>query len=80
VVSYSNLGIISGEKLRFGNCGIRSALMTAAVKRAPYFQLTVCTFSGDCTMSSNLYATEQDKRRIETFLYNMEQELLSSIT
>ncbi len=76
VVSYSNLGIVDGGCLRFGNAAVQDVRMAAAVKKVPYFQLTVSTFDCCCCLNSNLYASEQDKEKLKRILNEIEEELL----
>ena len=49
--------------------------LTGAIKQVPYFQIAVSTYEGVCTISSNLYGTENDKKNIEQFLFDMRKEL-----
>ncbi len=77
VISFTNLGIIDQELLHFGDSGVSDAFITGAVKYVPYFQIAVSSYNDQCTLSSNLHGTAQDKLAIEQFLLRMEQELLS---
>ena len=75
VTSYTNLGILDDEKLRFSNLIIEDAFISTAVKHVPYFQLSVSTYGGCCTMTSSLYGTEEDRKKVEDFLNQVEAEL-----
>lgn len=77
VISYSNLGIIDQDLLRFGSNEVSEAYISGAVKYFPYFQVTASTFGGCCTLSSSFHGTERDKKTIEEFLEEMERELFS---
>jgi len=77
VTSYTNLGIIDDEKLRFSSLTVENAFISTAVKHVPYFQLSVSTYGGCCTLTSSLYATEEDRKNVEDFLSQVENELNS---
>ena len=68
VISFTNLGVISKELLKFGNISVKSLFITGAIKHVPYFQIAVSTFDDVCTLSSNLYGTVQDRLQIERYL------------
>ncbi|MFD1174965.1 hypothetical protein ACFQ3W_01410 [Paenibacillus puldeungensis] len=76
VTSYTNLGVIDKRVLRFGQIGIADAVLTGAIKYAPYFQIAVSTYDDACTLSCNLHSTPHDQVRIERFLEGMISELL----
>ena len=75
VTSYTNLGIISDDKFRFGGLAIEDAFISTAIKHVPYFQLSVSTYGGCCTLTSSLYGTGEDRKTVEDFLSQMENEL-----
>lgn len=76
VTSYTNLGVIDKHVLRFGQTGIADAVLTGAIKYAPYFQIAVSTYDDACTLSCNLHGTPHDQVRIERFLEGMMGELI----
>ncbi|MDR3645833.1 MAG: hypothetical protein P4M02_12255, partial [Clostridia bacterium] len=76
VVSYTNLGIVDSEQLRFGDTGIDEVCLTGAVKYVPYFQIALSSFNGGSTLSCNLYGTRKDRADIAHFLAEVKQELL----
>lgn len=75
VTSFTNLGIIDKNQLDFNDITIEYMYLTGAVKQVPYFQIAVSTYNGVCTISSNLYGTENDKKNINCFLMEMKKEL-----
>lgn len=75
VVSYTNLGLLDNELLRFGNTEIKDAYLTAAVKYVPYFQLTMSSYNGSCTISCNMYGTDKDRNRIRSILESFEKDI-----
>lgn len=75
VTSYTNLGVIDDAKLRFGSSAVEGAFISTAVKKAPYFQLSVSTCRGCCTLTSSLYGAEDDRKWISGFLNAMKSEL-----
>lgn len=77
VTSYTNLGIIDDAKFNFGNTTIDDAFISTAVKKAPYFQLSVSTYQGLCTLTSSFYGTENDRNIINDFLTQIKNELTS---
>lgn len=75
VLSYTNLGILKKEALRFGGFAVTGAFLTGAVKYVPYFQVAVSTFDGVMTLSCNLHGTLQDETDIAVFLKEMHDEM-----
>lgn len=75
ITSYTNLGMISDEKFCFGDLVVKDAFISTAVKKAPYFQLSVSTYGGRCTLTSSLYGTEKDRKTVEDFLSQVQTEL-----
>jgi NRPS condensation-like uncharacterized protein len=60
VTSFSNLGVLSEERLRFAGCEIEDAFLATAVKHPPYYQLSLSTWRGACTLSSCVDASAED--------------------
>lgn len=77
VTSYTNLGMINDEKFRFGDFAVENAFISTAIKKVPYFQLSVSTYGGCCTLTSSLYGTDEDRKTVEEFLTQVENELIS---
>lgn len=77
VTSYTNLGIIDDEKFCFGNLAVEDVFISTAVKKAPYFQLSVSTYRGRCTLTSSFYGTKEDQNTVEKFLSQVENEMNS---
>ncbi len=75
IISYTNIGILSPELLRFGQTETTDAYLTTAVKRSPFFQVSVSSFAGRCTLSSNMEGTQQDRQIVEQFYDRMLAEL-----
>lgn len=75
VTSYTNLGVLDEGKLRFGNRVVENAVISTAVKKSPYFQLSVSTFRGCCTLTSSFYGSDTDGERIREFLNRIVEEI-----
>ncbi|QAT48447.1 hypothetical protein EQM14_00865 [Caproiciproducens sp. NJN-50] len=75
VISFTNLGVLDGKRLDFGNGKIEDAYLTTAVKHPPSFQISVSTLGNCCTLGSSLYATEKNRSVAERFLDGMISEL-----
>lgn len=75
VTSYTNLGILDDIKLRFGSHVPYDAFISTAVKKAPYFQLSISTYGGCCTLTSSMYGTEGDRTFISGFLEQITNEI-----
>ncbi len=80
VVSFTNLGVMDEDRLAFGAIKPESAFFATALKRPPSFQLSVSTFQDACTMTSSLYANEDDFKRVESFLEEIKSELVVAST
>lgn len=68
VTSYTNLGILNDELLQFGAVPVQGAFLCTAIKPAPYFQLSVCTFRGACILSSCFFGGDADTAQITGLL------------
>ncbi|MFA0815694.1 MAG: condensation domain-containing protein [Anaerofustis sp.] len=77
-ISYTNLGIIEKDKICFGKIVPISVFMTGAVKRAQNFQISVSSFDGAMTLSSNRYAAESDEQFLRNALHVMRKDLIDS--
>ncbi len=75
IISYTNIGVVDDQQLRLGSHTAQNALISTAIKHAPYFHLTVCSYRGTCILSSSLYGTEDDKKLIRKFFNGMINEL-----
>jgi NRPS condensation-like uncharacterized protein len=78
VISFTNLGVIDSNRLRFGILPVNDAYLTGAVKYVPYFQIAVSTYNDCCTLSSNLYGTPEDIITVKKFLVKVKEELLNN--
>lgn len=75
VTSYTNLGVLDAERLRFGAARVTGALLTGAVKYSPYFQISVSSFEQTLTLSCNLYGTAGDGETADAMLESVVSEL-----
>jgi NRPS condensation-like uncharacterized protein len=75
LICMTNLGELDPARLRFGGSRIVSAYACGSIKHKPHFQLALSGFDGTITLSSNLYGSPEDRRRIEAFLAEVEKEL-----
>jgi NRPS condensation-like uncharacterized protein len=66
-ISFTNIGVLKPELLRFGRTEPGDASLTPAVKKAPLFQVSVSSFAGRCTLSSNMEGSQQNRQVVETF-------------
>jgi len=78
VISYTNLGVLDEKRLRFHGTEVENVSFATAVKSVPYFQVSVSTWKGCCTLSSSLHGTPADQELITGFLEDMKQGLLSA--
>lgn len=75
-ISYSNLGVLEKDRLRFGTQMPSDAFLTGAIKYIPYFQVAISSYDGMLTLSSNLYGTGKDKETIVSILKELHKELM----
>jgi NRPS condensation-like uncharacterized protein len=61
VTSYSNLGVLNEERLRFAGGEIANASLATAVKRPPYYQLSLSTWRDTCTLSCCVDISVEDR-------------------
>ena len=80
IISYSNLGILDADKLRFGALSPEDAYLTPAIKPRPYLQLNASTYDGRCTLSCNLYGSRADGEFACRLLDNMYQETAALVS
>jgi len=58
-VSFTNLGVLADETVTFGTVPVESAHFSTAIKPSPFFQLTVSTFRGVPTLSTNIVGDDE---------------------
>ena len=78
VVSYTNIGVLDEKRLAFGTAQLNDAFLSTAVKYAPYFQLSVSTWRGTCSLCSSFHGTPEDESAAASFLEQVRGELLSA--
>lgn len=74
-VSYSNIGKIDADRLRFFECNTESCYLTGGYRKEPDFQLTVSTFKNRCTLNSTRIGGAQGKKEAEMILEAVRKEL-----
>ncbi len=79
VTSYTNLGVLNDELLQFGAAPVQDVFLCTAIKPAPYFQLSVCTFRGACTLSSCFFGGDADTAQITGFLQGIAATLVGLV-
>jgi NRPS condensation-like uncharacterized protein len=77
LVCMTNIGELDSKRLRLDGSRVVSAYACGSIKYKPHFQMALSGFEGTITLSSNLYGDEEDKRRVEAFLAEVELELSS---
>jgi NRPS condensation-like uncharacterized protein len=77
LVCMTNIGELDSKKLRLDGSRVVSAYACGSIKYKPHFQMALSSFDGMITLSSNLYGGEDDERRVEAFLAEVELELSS---
>ena len=75
LICMTNIGDIDSKRLSFEGTQVESAFECGSIKHKPHFQLALSGFDGSITLSSNLYGTEEDRARVESFLGEVEEEL-----
>ncbi len=78
-IAFTNIGVLDADRLKFGTSVITEAFMTGSIKYAPYFQLAVCTFHDEATLSINLYGSQSDEKQISDFLDRLILELQNGL-
>jgi len=73
-VTFTNLGILDSEMLDFDALPIRFAYMTASIKPRPYFQVAASTFDGECTLSTNIYGSNEEGLLVDHLLDDIVRE------
>jgi len=68
IVSYTNLGILEKDRMRFGTVRPVDAFVVTAVKKEPSFQLSVSTFSDTIHLTSAFFGAEEDRELIKKIL------------
>jgi NRPS condensation-like uncharacterized protein len=75
LICMTNIGEIDSRRLAFEGTPVVSAYVCGSIKHKPHFQMALSGFDGSLTLSSNLYGSEEDERRVEAFLASVEEEL-----
>lgn len=75
-VLYSNTGIIDDTKVWFENNEITDCIINGSYNEAPGVRLTISTFNGKCTLSSNSIGTSENHLFISEMLEDMKQRIM----
>jgi NRPS condensation-like uncharacterized protein len=75
LICMTNIGEIDSKRLVFKGSVVESAYVCGSIKYKPHFQLALSGFGGTITLSSNLYGTAQDRKTVDGFLAEVEEEL-----
>jgi NRPS condensation-like uncharacterized protein len=75
LICMTNIGDLDARRLSFEGTAVTSAYVCGSIKYKPHFQLALSGFDGTITLSSNLYGTAEDRKRIDAFLAEVEDEL-----
>lgn len=76
-ISYSNFGAIDAERLTFKNCVIEKCFLSGTFRIPPDFQLSISTYQGVCTLSSNLIGSAERISKGQNILERAKQELIT---
>ena len=79
LISYTNLGVLDKEQLRFQGVNIEDAYLTASIKHRPYLQLTASTFDDRCTLGCNIHGSEADQAFVQRLLSGMRTEIAAEL-
>jgi NRPS condensation-like uncharacterized protein len=71
----TNLGELDSKRLAFEGARVETAYVCGSIKHKPHFQLALSGFAGTITLSSNLYGSPADRRTLDDFLREAEEEL-----
>jgi len=74
IITYTNLGVIESEELKFEGAQVTSAYLTASIKARPYLLVNASTFRDCCTLSSSIYGSEADREFVVRLLEDMRDE------
>lgn len=75
-VSYTNLGTIDGERLRFRGCALENCYFTGTYRHPPDFQLTISTFRDVCTLNCAFAGASGEGESGQRILDQVRQEIL----
>ena len=68
LITFSNSGSLDHTLLRFNNTAIEDAFLSTSVKPGPYFLFSVSSYNGSCTINSNFFGSDDDKKWVEEIL------------
>ena len=77
LICMTNVGILDAARISFGDARPRDAVVCGSIKYKPHFQLAMSSYAGTLTLSSNLYGDASDRKRVLSFLVEVERELLT---
>jgi NRPS condensation-like uncharacterized protein len=75
LICMTNIGELDSSRLRLEGAVVESAYMCGSIKHKPHFQLALSGFDGTLTLSSNLYGNREDRKTVQAFLEEVEEEL-----
>lgn len=79
LIGVSNIGIVEGGKMVFGEAKVEDTYITGSVKYPPYMQLALSTFNNIITFSVAVYGTKKDKEMFEEMYRRLDAEILAFI-
>ena len=74
-VAFTNIGIFDVGEPGFDRTPIRSVSMTASIKPRPYLQLSASTYRGTCTLSCNIYGSQEERLFVDRILDGIVEEI-----
>jgi len=75
LICMTNIGVVDEARLSFAGVRPSDVFMCGSIKYKPYFQLALSIYRDEITLSSNLYGGDEDRRRVEALLKDVEAEL-----
>ncbi len=78
LICMTNIGELDSNRLSFKGSPIQSAFLCGSIKFKPHFQLALSGFAGTLTLSVNLYGSPEDRRMIDSFLQEVNEELMET--
>jgi NRPS condensation-like uncharacterized protein len=74
--SYTNMGIVDEQKLRFESCVTTDCFLTGSYRHSPGFQLSVSSFCGELSLCNTVLGSDQRRELCRGALKQIKDELV----
>jgi NRPS condensation-like uncharacterized protein len=76
-ISYTNMGIVDNQKLRFEGCAATDCFLTGSYRHSPDFHLSVSTFRDNLSLCATVLGSDRRRELCQDALKHIKKELVT---